>query len=88
MESLKTLIDYWNKRADYLLDELHNLAIIYKDRSNDFTTEETQKHREMVDKYQKQYKYISETIKVLMEVWNEQERNNNQHSESTIGVSR
>lgn len=65
------LIKYWEKRSDYLLEELHNLATIYDKRSDEFTTDETQVHKNLVDKNQKQYEYINETIKKLEEVWNE-----------------
>ena len=62
---IEELIDYWEKRSNYLLDELYNLADIYKERSNEFSLDEAQKHREMVSKCENQYEVIQATIIVL-----------------------
>ena len=62
---IKELIDYWGKRSNYLLDELYNLSEIYKERSNEFSLDEIQKHREMVDRYNKQLKMVQATVEAL-----------------------
>lgn len=67
----KRLIDYWNRKAYYIEEELDNLDNIYKVNGDGFSLGQMQRYTEMTQSLEKRLLHIKATIVILEVVSNE-----------------